>query len=155
MSANGTQVELQWDEAWARETDPAELKKLPPDDVALVVKADPFILRAQISPGFRARPEAITEDKLKALLMKLVSGFSQSGVNIDPEPQRLAEGGHPGWFALASHEKPPPGEYQFVQMMVVNANGIPVLTAAFFNEAGKDHARKLREAIARIKVTRP
>lgn len=149
LSKSGGRFQLPWSDTWV-EYSGAEVS---PISVAFDKRGDPLAMRVLLSAvPTNKDPRAISEEGLRFFIGKSIEKLQPQAVEAKLEAQPLG-GPRPGFFVRATDKAPKPGEYKYVESVVVAAGEVPVLATILFNDSGEKDATKARESLAHLEYT--
>jgi hypothetical protein len=151
LSKSGGKFQLPWSGNWSEVTG----ADVPPIAVAFETKGDPLAMRVSlVAVPTQNDPRAVSEEGLRYFIGKAIEDLQPQAVEHKLEAQPLA-GPRKGFFVRATDKAPKPGEYKYVESVIVAVGEVPVFATILFNDAGAADATKARESLGRLDYTGP
>jgi len=148
-TVNGVRIEFTWSAGWIVATDyPGN-----PDTVAFRSTA-PGALMVIITAAPRV-PKAEIDKAMQFYLQQMLDEVKDHTVEKTLEPQTIGSGPRHGVHVSATDKAPKPGEYRFVDMVVVMDGDNPVVAKILSNEAGRADAKLALAALSEVRIVRP
>jgi hypothetical protein len=151
VSRDGGRFELAWSKNWTQLKD----GEVTGSGVAFEVQGNPQAMRVLLTPGPVREPDALSEAGLRFFIGKMIESLAPQAVESPLEAQPLTGGRQPGFFVHATDKAPKPGEYKYVNAIVVAAGDAPVIVTVLFNDAGAKDAALVRAAMANLSYKSP
>jgi hypothetical protein len=149
LSKSGGRFQLPWSGNWSEVAG----TDVPPIAVAFETKGDPLAMRVTlVAVPTQKDPRAVSEEGLRYFIGKAIEDLQPQAVEPNLEAQPLA-GPNKGYFVRATDKAPKPGEYRYVESVVVAAGEAPVFATILFNDAGATDAVKVRESLGHLVFT--
>ncbi len=148
-TVNGVRVELAWEPGWVAASDyPTN-----PDTVAFR-SATPGALLVIISAVPRV-PTSDIDAAMHFYLQQMVDEVKDHTVEKTLQPQAIVAGPRHGIHVSATDKAPKPGEYRFIDMVVIMDGDNPVIAKILCNEPGRADAGRALSALAEVRIVRP
>jgi hypothetical protein len=146
VSADGGKFELPWSAKWEQ----VNLAEAGANGVAFQAKGDPLAMQVSITPGPIGDARAQSEDALRLIIGKVIESIAPQAVENPLEPQPLKGGKQAGFQVHATDKAPKPGEYKYVDAIVVAAGDAPLVVTVLSNDSGAADVAQVRAAMADI-----
>lgn len=151
VAKNGVRVDLPWSKNWEVRTQ----ADIPDNTVSFTSKTDPSGFAVLVTPVPEQKGELATDKGMREITNRTIAALASQSVENPLVAQPLVGGSLRGYYVHATDKAPKPGEFKYLETVILGFEDVPVMATILFSDSGEQDAAQARAALANLKLTLP